>query len=58
MGEVRVTKGSNLKVSGGQTEGMIRMSALTDVSDQICGTCTRTRIHYLGFPSEVLTFFH
>ena len=39
MGEVKVTKGSSLKQSGGQTEGMIRMNALTDVSDQICGTC-------------------
>jgi len=37
-GEVRVTKGSSLKTSGGQTEGMIRMNAITDMSDQICGT--------------------
>lgn len=44
MAEVRVTKAASLKVSGGQTEGMIRMSALTDVSDQICGTCTSIQL--------------
>lgn len=40
MSEVKVTKGSSLQQSGGQTEGMIRMNALVDVSDQLCGTCT------------------
>jgi uncharacterized RmlC-like cupin family protein len=39
MGEVKVTKANDLKLSGGQTEGMTRLAALTDVSDQICGTC-------------------
>ncbi|KAE9968468.1 hypothetical protein EG328_007547 [Venturia inaequalis] len=39
MGEVHLTKGSSLIApSGGQTEGMIRMNAITDLSDQLCGT--------------------
>ncbi len=38
MGEVKVTKGSSLVQSGGQTEGMLRMNAITDLSDQICGS--------------------
>lgn len=36
---VRITRANELKSGGPQTEGMIRMGALTDVSDQICGTC-------------------
>lgn len=39
MSEVKVTKGKDLKESGGQTQGMIRMNALVDVSDQLCGSC-------------------
>ncbi|KAF2427561.1 hypothetical protein EJ08DRAFT_637284 [Tothia fuscella] len=39
MGEVQVTKSAELVASGGQTEGMIRMNAITDLSDQLCGTC-------------------
>jgi hypothetical protein len=43
-GEVRVKKGSEINApSGGQTEGMIRMNAITDLSDQICGTGSRPR---------------
>jgi hypothetical protein len=38
MGEVHVARGSDLGVSGGQTEGMIRMNAITNLSDQVCGT--------------------
>ena len=38
-GEVYVKKSSEINApSGGQTEGMIRMNAITDMSDQICGT--------------------
>lgn len=37
-GAVKVVKGENLKTSGAQTEGMIRMNAIADMSDQICGT--------------------
>lgn len=39
-GAVKVVKGDNLKTSGAQTEGMIRMNAIADMSDQICGTGT------------------
>jgi hypothetical protein len=38
MSEVKITKGSSLQQSGGQTDGMIRMNAITDSSDQICGS--------------------
>lgn len=33
--EVRVTRGASLVSSGLQTEGMTRLSALSDVSDQL-----------------------
>ena len=37
--EVQVKKGSEINApSGAQTEGMIRMNAIVDLSDQICGT--------------------
>lgn len=38
-GEVQIKKGSEINAaSGAQTEGMIRMNAITDMSNQICGT--------------------
>lgn len=38
-GEVQVKKGSDIKAPDGpQTDGMIRMPAIVDCSDQICGT--------------------
>jgi hypothetical protein len=38
-GTVQIKKGSEINApSGGQTEGMIRMNAITDMSDQVCGT--------------------
>jgi hypothetical protein len=37
--EVQVKSGAEITVaSGAQTEGMIRMNAITDMSDQLCGT--------------------
>jgi len=39
MSHVQVTRASGLKVSGPQTEGMLRLAAFTDISDQICGNC-------------------
>lgn len=36
--KVCVTKGDTLVASGGQTEGMIRMNAITNLSDQLCAT--------------------
>lgn len=42
---VHVTKGSSLTTpSGGQTQGMIRMNAITNLSDQLCGTGKKTLI--------------
>jgi hypothetical protein len=43
-GEVKVKKASEIKAPDGpQTDGMIRMAAIVDMSDQICGTGTQTR---------------
>ncbi|KAL1634330.1 hypothetical protein SLS56_002340 [Neofusicoccum ribis] len=39
-GAVKVIKSETLKASGAQTEGMIRMNAITNMSDQLCGTHT------------------
>jgi len=37
--QVQVKKGSEIQATDGpQTDGMIRMPAIVDVSDQICGT--------------------
>lgn len=37
-GAVKVVRSDSLKQSGSQTEGMIRMNAISDMSDQVCGT--------------------
>ncbi|KAF2476596.1 uncharacterized protein BDR25DRAFT_277853 [Lindgomyces ingoldianus] len=54
-GDVQVKKGSEINApSGAQTEGMIRMNAITDMSDQICGTVmiakphTASAVHHHG----------
>ncbi|KAF2501849.1 hypothetical protein BU16DRAFT_450022 [Lophium mytilinum] len=54
-GEVQVKKASEINApTGAQTEGMIRMNAITDMSDQICGTVmiakphTASAIHHHG----------
>ncbi|ORY19812.1 RmlC-like cupin domain-containing protein [Clohesyomyces aquaticus] len=54
-GEVQVKKGSEISApSGAQTEGMIRMNAITDMSDQLCGTVmvakphTASAVHHHG----------
>ncbi|PSN69853.1 hypothetical protein BS50DRAFT_631823 [Corynespora cassiicola Philippines] len=53
--EVQVKRGSDINApSGAQTEGMIRMNAITDMSDQICGTVmiakphTASAVHHHG----------
>ncbi|KAF2876959.1 hypothetical protein BDV95DRAFT_481374 [Massariosphaeria phaeospora] len=46
LGEVEVKKAAEINApSGGQTEGMIRMNAITDMSDQICGTVMIAKPH-------------
>jgi hypothetical protein len=41
-GEVKVKKASEIEAPDGpQTDGMVRMAAIVDMSDQICGTGTR-----------------
>ncbi|KAF2254937.1 hypothetical protein BU26DRAFT_514768 [Trematosphaeria pertusa] len=54
-GEVQIKKGSEINAaSGAQTEGMIRMNAITDMSNQICGTVmvakphTASAVHHHG----------
>ncbi|KAF2088859.1 hypothetical protein K490DRAFT_64071 [Saccharata proteae CBS 121410] len=42
---VSVAKGGNLKQSGGQTDGMVRMNAITGMSDQLCGTVMIAKPH-------------
>jgi len=39
MSPIQLIKGSSLRVSGDQTEGMVRLAAFANVSDQICGNC-------------------
>jgi hypothetical protein len=40
--EVKVKKASEIEAADGpQTDGMVRMAAIVDMSDQICGTGTR-----------------
>ncbi|KAF2022219.1 hypothetical protein BU24DRAFT_363336 [Aaosphaeria arxii CBS 175.79] len=53
--EVVVKKSAEINApSGAQTEGMIRMNAITDMSDQICGTVmiakphTASAVHHHG----------
>ncbi|KAH7402553.1 RmlC-like cupin domain-containing protein [Pyrenochaeta sp. MPI-SDFR-AT-0127] len=53
--EVQVKKGADIKAPDGpQTEGMIRMPAIVDMSDQICGTVmiakphTASAVHHHG----------
>ncbi|KAF2176992.1 hypothetical protein K469DRAFT_677875 [Zopfia rhizophila CBS 207.26] len=56
MPEVKVKKGSEINSpSGTQTAGMIRMNAITDLSDQICATVvmiakprTSSDVHHHG----------
>ena len=42
---VRYTSASSIQTSGGQTEGMIRQNALTDVSDNICASVMIAKPH-------------
>ncbi|KAF4308804.1 Cupin RmlC-type [Botryosphaeria dothidea] len=53
-GAVKVVRSGSLKQSGSQTEGMIRMNAISDMSDQVCGTLmvakpkTSSAVHHHG----------
>jgi hypothetical protein len=41
-GEVQVKKASDIKEAGGpQSDGMTRIPAIVDMSDQVCGTGKR-----------------
>ena len=52
IGHVKVVRGDELQVSGGQTEGMTRMNAITDMSDQLCSTGEYTHGRQRGAKSE------
>lgn len=60
---VLVTPASDLKVSGGQTEGMIRQNALVDVCDNICASRmiakphTASAIHHHGEENTIVFAF-
>ncbi|KAJ9603225.1 hypothetical protein H2200_012520 [Cladophialophora chaetospira] len=42
---VHITRASEVKTGHGQTEGMIRQSAIVEVSPSICGTLMRAQPH-------------
>ena len=47
-GEVQVKKASELNApSGGQTDGMTRINAIVDMSDQVCGSGEFSTIAFL-----------
>ncbi|KAI0835223.1 RmlC-like cupin [Hypoxylon sp. FL0890] len=57
---VYVTKASDIKQSGGQTEGMIRSNAIVDKSDGICATQmlamphTSSAVHHHGGQDTII----
>ncbi|KAI0452424.1 RmlC-like cupin domain-containing protein [Xylaria acuta] len=57
---VHLTKGSSLKPSGGQTEGMIRSNAIVDKCDGICASSmlakprTASAVHHHGAQDTVV----
>ncbi|EOD52849.1 putative cupin domain-containing protein [Neofusicoccum parvum UCRNP2] len=59
-GAVKVIKSETLKASGAQTEGMIRMNAITNMSDQLCGTLmvakprTSSAVHHHGAEDTIV----
>lgn len=57
---VTVVKASDIKPSGGQTEGMIRQNAIVDISDKICssGKYTTRRIHTIDNPVVMIAKPH
>ena len=60
---VVVTKSSSLQTSGGQTEGMIRSNALTNLTDGICASRmiakphTASAVHHHGEQDTVVFAF-
>ena len=60
---VIVTKSSSLQTSGGQTEGMIRSNALTNLTDGICASRmiakphTASAVHHHGEQDTVVFAF-
>lgn len=60
---VLVTPASSLKESGGQTEGMIRQNALTDVCDGICASRmiakphSASAVHHHGAQNTIVFAF-
>ncbi|KAI9713700.1 MAG: hypothetical protein M1828_001389 [Chrysothrix sp. TS-e1954] len=42
---VHVTKAADIKVSGGQTEGMVRQNAIVDLADNICASVMIAKPH-------------
>ncbi|KAH7048359.1 RmlC-like cupin domain-containing protein [Macrophomina phaseolina] len=59
-GAVRVVRSDSLKQSGAQTEGMIRMNAISGMSDQVCGTLmvakprTSSTVHHHGTEDTII----
>ncbi|OJD36837.1 mannose-6-phosphate isomerase [Diplodia corticola] len=51
-GAVKVVRSESLKTSGPQTEGMIRMNGISDMSDQICGTSAYSLLLSHNHPSH------
>lgn len=57
---IKITRGANLVASGLQTEGMVRMSSFSDVSDQICSNLmvakpkTASAVHHHGEEGEFI----
>ncbi|KAK5728898.1 hypothetical protein LTR15_002039 [Elasticomyces elasticus] len=60
---VIVTKSSDLKASGGQTEGMIRQNAITGLTDNICASRmiahphTASAVHHHGDQDTIVFAF-
>jgi len=61
MSGVTVVSGSKLVISGGQTAGMARSSAITDLSNQLCGSVmiaaphSASGIHHHG-PQDTIIY--
>ncbi|TKA62134.1 hypothetical protein B0A49_09304 [Cryomyces minteri] len=59
-GPVHVTRAASLATSGGQTTGMIRQAAITDLSDSICASVmiakprTASAVHHHGKQDTVV----
>jgi hypothetical protein len=55
-GEVQVKKSSEIEAPDGpQTDGMVRMPAIVDMSDQVCGTGRKSMYQTFGLPMLTAT---